>query len=96
MIVVLIILIDGFVTPQTPGSLLEPATQYIFPANVSLLDVTRLNIFRHFMSSPEKSGYQFHCIFAHFLSKTMHSSRGVQIQIKESSLNLIFLRPRLT
>lgn len=54
MIVVLIILIDGFVTPQTPGSLLEPATQYIFPANVSLLDVTRLNIFRHFMSSPEK------------------------------------------
>ncbi|KAG4027729.1 hypothetical protein MFRU_027g00220 [Monilinia fructicola] len=31
--IVLIILIDGFVTPRTPGSLLEPATQYIFPAN---------------------------------------------------------------
>ncbi|ESZ92289.1 hypothetical protein SBOR_7329 [Sclerotinia borealis F-4128] len=31
--IVLIILIDGFATPRTPGSLLEPATQYIFPAN---------------------------------------------------------------
>lgn len=32
-IVVMIILIDGFVKPHSPGSLLEPAKTYLFPAN---------------------------------------------------------------
>lgn len=32
-IVVLIVLIDGFIKPHTPGSLIEPAKTYMFPSN---------------------------------------------------------------
>lgn len=32
-IVVLIVLVDGFVKQNTPGSLLEPARTYLFPSN---------------------------------------------------------------
>jgi vesicular inhibitory amino acid transporter len=32
-IVVLSVLIDGLLKPHTPGSLLEPATTYLFPQN---------------------------------------------------------------
>ena len=29
----MILLIDGFIKPTSPGSLLEPAATYLFPAN---------------------------------------------------------------
>jgi solute carrier family 32 (vesicular inhibitory amino acid transporter) len=32
-IVVLILLLDGFIKPTSPGSLLEPAATYLFPKN---------------------------------------------------------------
>jgi solute carrier family 32 (vesicular inhibitory amino acid transporter) len=31
--VVLILLVDGFVKPTSPGSLIDPAKTYLFPAN---------------------------------------------------------------
>lgn len=33
MLVVLIVIIDGFVKPDSPGSLITPAVTYLFPAN---------------------------------------------------------------
>ncbi len=33
MLVVLILVLDGFIKPTSPGSLIEPAKTYMFPAN---------------------------------------------------------------
>jgi vesicular inhibitory amino acid transporter len=32
-IVVLILLVDGFIKPDSPGSLIEPAKTYMFPSS---------------------------------------------------------------
>jgi solute carrier family 32 (vesicular inhibitory amino acid transporter) len=39
-LVVLIVFIDGFIKPHTPGSLLEPAKTYMFPANWATLPLS--------------------------------------------------------
>jgi solute carrier family 32 (vesicular inhibitory amino acid transporter) len=40
VIVVLIVFIDGFIKPETPGSLREPAETFIFPANWLTLPIS--------------------------------------------------------
>jgi amino acid permease len=39
-LVVLIVFIDGFIKPETPGSLREPAQTYLFPSNWLTLPIS--------------------------------------------------------
>ena len=38
--VILIVAVDGFIKPHSPGSLLEPATTYLFPDNWKAIPIS--------------------------------------------------------